>query len=281
MLLVFIEKHFSNYFALDAKAPESYIALSAAEFVKEHARLQESFHRQDMDRQLSSLLLSPLKRFIAYSVKETLTYRDIIYAKGIILELNQAIEKNPSSERMRGLLIYLNYNSIKYFDYYTNFLRTQIVNLSSENEQIEKLSFYLKSLNQAPVKPGLVYKKTVNSLKEQVVDWLAEEIAYYEKINDLWKVNNSLGEGVPKDFKLQADLSLSQLAFLTKLFIESKVFVNKNTSDVLRFFASNTNVKNKAILYESLRVRYYNTEESIRKNVRTLLLKMVDYINKT
>jgi hypothetical protein len=279
-LLAFIEKHFTQYFDQDTKPPESYIAISSAEVIKEHARLTEHLYRLDIDRQLSSLLLIPIKKFIEHSTSGTLTYRHIIYVKELIFVITHTFEKHPAPEKLRALLIYLNYNSIRYFDYYTNYIRTQTTNLSSAGEQIEKLAFYLKSLNQTQVKPGLSYKRSIRSLKEQVADWLAEEIAYHEKINDLWKKNNS-AEGLSKNFKLQADITASQLAFLIKLLIESKIFVNKNLSDVLRFIANSTNVKNQPLPYESFRVRYYNTEESIRKSVRTLLLQMVDYINKT
>lgn len=83
-------------------------------------------------------------------------------------------------------------------------------------------------------------------------------------------------------FKLQMGMSVPQLSYLLRLLVETKLVQNKNVAEIFRFFVHFFQTKRlENIAYETLRVRYCNTEDSTRKNIRTILLSLVDHINKT
>jgi len=279
-LLHFIERHFTNYFNLDAKAPESYIALTARSLVDAMHQYQEDFEKKDVDKNLITLALAPLRKFVEHTADGRLTYRDIIYVKEVSRELAKRLNSrnNALQEALRNTFLYLNYNTISYFNYYTGYILEQVKSVDNTPDKIEKLSYILKTINQVPVKPGIGYNSVYPALKQQLVDWISEEIAYQEKSFHFAQKLTSSGP-LANDFKIQVDMSLSQLAYILRIFVDLKLIQNKNLSDILRFFSKSCQVKQQSISYESFRVRYYNPEDSVRKSVRSILLKLVDYIN--
>ena len=282
-LLGFIENHFTRYFDQGTKAPENYVALAGSEIVTNLSAFQEELRKRDAEVQLITLVLGPLRKFVERIPSSKITYREIIYTKEIAKELRRVLDQERISkninEAMRFLLIYLNYNTISYFDYFTLYLNNQVRKLDGTPQKIEQLSFLLKEIKQTQTKQGIGYHHLKHPIKEQLIDWLGEELTHLEKSYQLTQRNLVVSGPVSADFKVQTDLSLSQLAYLLRIFVDSKMVINKNLSEVLRFISRAFQVKNQNILYESFRVRYYNPEESIRKSVRSLLLQLVDYIN--
>jgi hypothetical protein len=282
-LLNFIERHFTRYFNQDTKAPESYIALAGSDLLNVIPYYQEALQNQNIESGLIALVLAPLRKFIEHTSTGKLTYRDIMYVREVGKEVKRilGIRKPLREESIQSIFVYLNYNTIRYFNYYTRYWVEQVKTLESVPAKIEKFSFALKNINQIQIKPGVAYNPIYPSLKEQLVDWITEEISYLERLLALTQKNLLSSGAIPTDFKVQTDLSLSQLAYMLRIFIDSKIIQNKNLSDILRFVSKCYQVKHQNISYESFRVRYYNPEESIRKGVRSILLQLVDYINKT
>lgn len=283
-LLTFIERHFTKYFDQDTKAPESYITLAGSDMVKTYGELLDNLKTLNVDGHLIDLVLNPMKKFIESIPAGQISYRKIIYVKEIQKEIQRVIssnkETNAIDDHLRAELLYLNYNTIKYFRYYTNFIVAQLENVDSSSGRIERLSYFLKLVNQTQVKPGVGYNRTIHTLKEQLSEWLAEEVFYLEKMHKL-NEKNAAGTALADDFKLKTEMSVSQLAYLLRVFIETKVINNKNVSDMIRFFSRFFQTKRlESISYESFRVRYYNTEDGTKRSVRNMLLQMVDYINK-
>jgi hypothetical protein len=283
-LLRYIERHFTKYFDQDTRAPESYIAIAGSEIVKWYSDFQDQLKRRNADLTLIDLVLYPMKKFIENIPTGQITYRGIIYVKEIQKELHQILipgkEGNDVDDDIRLVLLYLNYNTIKYFRYYTNYVTDLLREMDSAAGRIEKLSYLLKLVNQTQVKPGVGYNKTIYSLKDQLSDWIGEEVTYLEKMHKL-NERNASGSNLAEDFKLKTEMSVSQLAFLLRVFIETKIIHNKNVSDLIRFFSRFFQTRRlESISYESFRVRYYNTEDSTKRFVRNMLLQMVDHINK-
>src|SRR5690606_6409045 len=108
--------------------------------------------------------------------------------------------------------------------------------VDSSSGRIQRLSFFLKMVNQTQVKPGVGYNRTIHSLKEQLAEWIAEEVFYLEKMHKL-NEKNAAGTVLAEGFKLKTEMSVSQLAYLLRVFIETKVINNKNVSDLIRFFS--------------------------------------------
>jgi hypothetical protein len=284
-LLEFIERHFTKYFDQDTKAPESYIILAGSDVVKGFGDLQDQLKQLEADSYLIELALHPLKKFIENIPSGQISYRKIIYVKEVHKELSRVIQagkrNDEVNEDVRLVLLYLNFNTIKYFRYYTNYVNALLREIDSASGRIEKLSYLLKTINQTQVKPEVGYNRAIRTLKDQLVDWISEEIFYLEKMYQINEKNLSVAGALTDDFKLRTEMSVSQLAYLLKVFIETKIIHNKNVSELIRFFSRFFQTKRlENISYESFRVRYYNTEDSTKRSVRNILLLMVDHINK-
>src|SRR5690606_33732700 len=125
-LLSFIERHFTKYFDQDTKAPESYITLAGSDIVKTYGELHDQLNRLTADSHLIDLVLHPMKKFIENIPAGQITYRKIIYVKEIQKEIQRVIISRKADsiidDDLRSELLYLNYNTIKYFRYYTNYV---------------------------------------------------------------------------------------------------------------------------------------------------------------
>jgi hypothetical protein len=82
---------------------------------------------------------------------------------------------------MCASMLYINYNSLKFFNHCARKIKESYHAKETLNEQLEKLSHYLKIINQQHEKPGFAYKQNHNSLKEQLSEWVTEEIAFSRK----------------------------------------------------------------------------------------------------
>ena len=147
--------------------------------------------------------------------------------------------------------------------------------------KLEKLAFYYKVVNQSLVKPGLVFDLSSPSLKEQLSEWILEEILYLERKQQLSVAfPGSAEDQVKKDFKLVFDMSVSQFAYFIKTLIETGVIQNKNISELIRFLSKFVKTKrSESISHESFRIKYYNPEENTKGAIRNLLHTAIGYIN--
>lgn len=283
-LMQFIEKHFLRYFDQDGNAPQSYVAIEVTNALSHLAQISERTKALSLDSQLEELILHPIRKFVVMAENKLVTYRQVMYVKEVTKEILRILgSENKSSsqyeEDIRTLFLYLNLNTLRYFRYFTSYVNSSLSELDTTLARIERLAFFLKLSNQTQIKPGVAYNVKVPNLKEQLTDWIAEEIAYLEKIQRLNDKNST--SMVPDDFRLQTEMSVSQLAYLVKIFLDTKIIYNKNVSELIRFFSRFFQTRKlERISYESFRVRYYNTEEGTRRSVRTILMRLVDHINK-
>lgn len=81
-------------------------------------------------------------------------------------------------------------------------------------------------------------------------------------------------------FKVKFDASVSQLAFLLKVFVETKLIVNTNLTQLFHFISSYAVTRrSEAISNGSLRSKFYSTENESRDSVRGMLVSMIQYID--
>lgn len=282
-ILIFIERHFAKYFDLDAKAPESYILLSRIDVTNNIAIIQKKLTDLEGDPVLIDSIIHTMSVFLSGNSYRDSTYRKVIYIKELQKEVLRVInafrEDQSIDEELRNALNYLNYNTIKFFNYYTLFIRHKLKAAETHSERIEALSYELKRINQEQVKPSIIYTLEAPSLKIQLNNYLLEEIAYEERLKQLvMPVGGKLDESMAA-FKLKFEISVSQLAYLIRVFIDMELFKNKNNAEVLRFFSKfMLTRKSEYLSYESLRTKFYNAEQNTKDAVRDLLLRMANHI---
>lgn len=283
-ILVFIERHFTKYFDQDAKAPESYIAIARKDAKANLRKIQKYLNTLHADPRLVDLLLHPLRRILKDNPHKDTTYRKVLYAKEMQKELLRLPELNPPAidDELRQIIYYLNYNAAKTFAYFAHYISSLINQSETRTEKIEQLSFTLKTINQAQIKPGIHYNLHAHSLRDQLNEYITVEIDYLERLQSL--SGNSPSKPLDsflQSFKLKFDISVAQLACLLRIFIDTKIIQNSNVAEILRFAARFIITKRAEVVsFDSLRAKYYNIESGTRQSVRTLLTSMIQKLDR-
>ncbi|MBX2956200.1 MAG: hypothetical protein KF846_08585 [Cyclobacteriaceae bacterium] len=285
-LLLFVERHFTRYFDQDAKAPESYIDIARQDCRTGIKKIQKFFAAKGVDQRLVVLLLHVLKKIIVSKADQGVTYRKVMYAKEVLKELYRLIDAEKEiqdwDEELRQTMYYLNYNAVKVLTYHAHYISSLLDQAETRAEKIEKLSFMLKKINQAQVKPGIRYNLNGSPLKEQLNVYITEEIDYQERLQQLSSGSPDRSpDSLLPGFKLKFEASVSQLAYLLRVFMETKIIANNNLSQVLHFLVRFIMTKrSEAISYASFRSKFYSVESGTRESVRSMLMTMIQYIDR-
>jgi hypothetical protein len=284
-LLSFVERHFTKYFDQDAKAPEGYLALARKDSRENISKLKKVLSDLGADERLSELVLHVLRKVADSNADKGATYRKVMYAKEVVKEINRIGSKGVHAsidEDLRQLMYYLNYNSLKVVTYHAHYISSILDKAETRTEKIEKLSLMLKEVTQAQVKPGIGYNMHSASLKNQLCEYITVELEYHERLQQL--IQRPPGQGSDdflSGFKLKFEASVSQLAYLLKVLIDTKIIINNNLSQVINFIVRFVVTRrSESISYGSLRSKYYNVEAGTKESVRNMLLSMIQYIEK-
>jgi hypothetical protein len=286
-LLEFIERHFTKYFDQDARAPQGYVVRSRKDAKANIRKLQKSLALKHADEKLIDLMLHALVKIIDGRSAKSITYRKIMYSKEIQKELFLLIERQLAgaelNEELRQIIYYLNYNSTRVLTYHAHYFTSLLDNAEFRTEKIEKLSFELKKVTQAQVKPGISYHQDAPSLKSQLIDYLTVELEYQERLQKLSSNSSDPPSTNFMDgFKLKFDASVSQLAYLMKVFLETRLIANNNISQLMAFIVRFVVTrKSENISIGSLRSKFYNTESGTKESVRNMLATMIQYIDRS
>lgn len=225
----------------------------------------------------------PFKRFASANVKSSFSFQSLIFHKELLKVLRCRSKSVDEAERLNEKiilsLIYLNYNSYRFFNYYSDVIKKSVHQLTTLPEQLDKWAWYHKTINHIQKKPGTCYKCDNRPIKSLLLDYVLEEYEYLEKKRQL---TFSYTEAAPptsvSDFKVATKLTVPKLAYLLKVMVESGVIVNKNHTKLIKHFAENFCTKNaQNISAESLRTKYYNVEDQTKKSVKDMIIQMLNY----
>ena len=216
--------------------------------------------------------------------------KNISYERLLFLQLLQSelsriewSDSNPERVKQRFIdtLIKLNFNEPSFVGYYSEHVTDALKGCETLVDRIDQLGYLFKLMNQAYVRPGIIYNPSMAGIKEQLLELLANELDYYQLKRQL-NLTASKGDLLIKnDFKLIFDMSVANLAFLFKLFIETGIIQNKNASEVIRFLTKFVKTKkSETVSYESFRIKYYNIESGTKDAVKKTLQSLLNFISK-
>jgi hypothetical protein len=286
-ILTFVERHFTKYFDQDAKAPQGYVAIFKKDAKVNLRKLQKTLGSKNADEKIVDLVLHILRKISEGNSVSGITYRKVLYCKEVQKELFKLADRPVSgmelNDELRQLMYYLNYNSTRVLTYHAHYISSILDESEFRSEKIEKLSFELKKIIQAQVKPGIGYNQHAPSLKSQLTDYIHVELEYQERLQHLSSSPSDPPSGNFLDgFRVRFDASVSQLAYLIKILIETRLILNNNLSQlmgfIVRFVATK---KSESISIGSLRSKFYNVENGTKESVRSILVGMIQYIDKT
>lgn len=185
------------------------------------------------------------------------------------------------NEELRQIMYYLNVNSVKAITYHAHYISALLDHAATRSEKIEQLSLVMKNVSQAQVKPGIRYNLKAANLKDQLSEFISVEMDYQERLQRLNAPSQGSG-GPISGFKLKFDASVAQLAFLIRIFLETKIIANTNLTHIIHFLTQFiVTKKSEALSFTSFRTKFYNVEDSTRKSVRGMLTTLIHHIDES
>jgi hypothetical protein len=275
-LLEYLRDHYRAHFNLNFPAPLHWTDATLAQ-LKECTETVEAILVKLSDKDLAAIYRNMIAGL--QMSNEDPSYQRIAFITEVCNQVKSLVA-TPTDEQLREFLLSVNYNEREYVTYYVQFLRKTLGQAETQADKIEHIAFQLKTISQIHALGRLGFNPTGRSIKQQLLDWLVDELEFYERkqrhvVNGIPK-----GDEAVKDFKLLFDLSVAQLALLIKTLVDTSVIQNKNLSEVLRFFAmSSTTKRSENVSFESLRIKYYNTEDTTKQMLRVLLTNCAKYVS--
>ena len=157
-------------------------------------------------------------------------------------------------------------------------LEALIEHLTTKKEKIAALKFEQKNINQFRTKLNSSLSATMPSIKEQVNQWIEEEIKFLEA--EPANETPSKGENEPED-KIHTSLSVAKLALLIRLMVIDKIITNRVVAQALRVIVRMVSTLQKEnIAFGSLETKYHNPDKGTISAVKDMLFRWINILNK-
>lgn len=289
-LLLFTTYQYTRFTDFNIWLPAGYRHIAAMRARKDMKDLSTRMLAFNIDPKLVEVTLLPFKQLLSGNTSDEITYGKVYFLTELHREIHTLLSSKEALDKSNSLelcLLYLNYNSRSYFEYVIQKIYRYVKESESIPEQLEQLAFFQKTIHQVQVKPLIAYDHSFKSLQELLLDWIDQEILFLEmKLQTITRLNNKDKTIMPAesqtDFKIKTELSVSQLAYLLKVFIEVNIIQSKSVAALLRIIPKLFKTKRAESLgFSSLESKYYKPETSTKKTVRDLLLRMVKHIEKS
>lgn len=275
--LSFIEDFFGNYFDKNERVPAGYLKISLEELCNKLEQLTQTvIPNSSFGQNLSNIIIENFNKF-CYQHSQNVTYNELIYQKELMDEL-LTDETLKSEQSVKEVLFYFNFNDADYISYLYKRLSALIDSSDVKQEKISILRFEQKTINQLTTKLNTQLSAYMPSLKEQVNQWIEEEIKFLEATPQ---------EPVPlkneqeQDEKLHLSLSVAKIALLLRLMILDKVITNRVITHVLRIMVKTvTTLQRENISFGSLETKYHNPDRGTISAVKDMLFRWINILSK-
>ncbi len=275
--LNFIEDFFGNYFDRSERVPAGYLKFSLEELCEKLEQLSAILSEDgSVDQNLSKLLTNNFNKF-CYQHSQNVTYNDLIYQKDLMDEL-LTDETLKSEQSIKEVLFYFNFNDADYISYLYKNLSWLTESLDTKQEKISVLRFEQKTINQLTTKLNVQLSAYMPSLKQQLSQWIEEEIKFLERGPQEIILSKQESE---QDEKLHLSLSVAKIALLLRLMIIDKVITNRIVAQVLRIMVKTvTTLHKENISFGSLETKYHNPDRGTISAVKDMLFRWINILGK-
>jgi hypothetical protein len=288
-LLSFIETRFSNYLGFDERVPSTYLIVTKKELKIRLDNLKEKLIKDVDDKSITDIVLGSLYAFVNSKSNYPVTYREVLYQKELIRELE--ILKKPQREAsiftaLDELLIYMNFNSKEYINYFRDSIAKRKHLFQNDVDKLDRLLFLFKEFSQMHSNENIGYNLNDQNLKTVLSNWFIQEIAYLEKKihqsvvskQDSEKTSNQ-HQVKNKEHKITCLLSADQIGLILRASDESRILNAKSMSEVFKMIVPHLSTPYKSDLsYHSVRSKSYNAEDKDKEIAIETLEKIIKKI---
>ncbi|MBS1666365.1 MAG: hypothetical protein JST58_03220 [Bacteroidetes bacterium] len=273
----FIREYFSSYFDYSQKVP-GYLLLQYKESLKTSAdSLKQLVVNNGIEMQEIGVVVAEIIEQTISEHSTVNTYRQINYYKDLFHQFLSG-DGTLNSSFIRHAFYKLNYNSETFIVNEYERLNKACSQLYSIKEKIAFLSYELKMVNQFFSTPRNGYLQFLPSVKEQVGNWIVEEIRFLEKGTLPIEYTNTLTE---PDSKIHTSLSVAKLAVIIRLLVVDKIIINRSVAPMLRIVGKTFSTLQKDdISIGSLETKYHAPDKATINSVKDMLFKWINILGK-
>ena len=277
-LLYFLQIHYAKYFNHFQKMPFIKMEHIKKELKPKLDTIIAAFHRTILNEKLIRLIVQPLEKFI---LGNAITYNESQYMKAItseLLSIDVNVLGKDTSAIVKRILININFNSPDLTAYLINEFDTLVADEESIRGKLRILKYQLKEINQITIKPEYLLHNDCGSLKEQIFNWLNEEIAFYQ--TELVVVS-AIPSPLTNDTKIHTSLSVAKLAVILRLLVVDKIIINRTVAPMLRIVTKTFSTLQKDdISIGSLETKYHAPDKATINAVKDLLFKWINILGR-
>jgi len=288
-LLTFIESRFNRFLSLDSRIPASYLTSSNKKQKQRLDKLRSSLFFETQETILVDIIFNSLYCFASPKKKKRITFREILYQKLLIKELESlthSYSNNAANMSLEELLIYMNFNSKIFINYFTQKILRKIDAYEQMADRMESLLFYFKEFKQISTIEGVALYPNCQSLKKILGDWFEQEIIFQEKKQQLTTSTPSTVKKQPahaiaekKSEKVVCQLSTDQTALILRASSELEILISKSMNHLFKTIVPFLSTPNKDILsYDSMRSKAYSAEDRDKEIAIETLERMIKKI---
>lgn len=241
-VLIALEQHFPEYLLPDLPLPFSYAALVRRQMEVRLKELEQLLRSLELDESLIKLMLRPAREFL-HNQNDLLSFRALTYLRELMSQLYvtatlEMAQPDKFHLQLHSVLIHLNFNSIEYYLYCINWLRSWLKGYNHLRDRLTFLSWCIKELRSVPLKnrpTGL--RLSDCSIAGQLQAWLEEERAFLRSLHEENLQQHPFGQqhagGKRLADKLLVNLSVAQFALMLRVYIEEGIIMCNSLPQVM------------------------------------------------
>jgi len=285
--LVFIHKRYERFFNPEARVPMIIIKETREKLKTGIEKLRNHLLKECGNDELTELALFPFVKIVNHDLEKKITYHNLFYLRKIEKAFLHFKYDNKNGgccgdKPLYELMVLMNYNNPEVVAFIIDKIMDQLELIHTIEDKIDKLRFFLKEWNQFKERSNIAYKSYLKSLKEQVVEWISEELIYLCKHLFLQTTSTEAVEKATKiEEKLQLSISAEVLTVIVRAAKDNKLIINKYNKSVFENMSKYVSTKKAENLsVNSLIKKSYDPNRRAKDTAIDILHGMIKSISK-
>ena len=272
-LLKYLEHYCFNHLDALMALPSRVYILVLSDMHNRWLQIDNTLRKSKVSPQLISILNEVILKSYQASKEGFITFHQWRYLRKLTNELSQ-IEVENSDDLIEKILFYLNFNDEAFYVYLVNKVEL-LVEGSPFNTTGQKLVHLWKlKLTAIPVQNKWVLYPGYFNLRDQFTAWLKYKLKSL-KGNYVHTLANSTSQFI------RFSLSVAQLALLLRLFMEAQIINGQSVRSVIKLVTQVCATREADVLsFRSFYNKYYLNEEGTRQAVKSILLNLLEHLDR-
>jgi hypothetical protein len=273
-IILFVETSFSPYINQHVIVPRIVREKFEKSIRPELSTIKKKWFDHEKNQQLIESIFSIFDNLLQSSGPEQLSFHHLNYLRYLVIAIskwNFELDTSSKLPQLIVMLIALKFNEEDFLLRVFNLFKEKLTAIESDEEHLQLLKEYYKIVSQ--IVEGVISNWYIEkpSAKEIVLDWLSQEIYFFE--NRYPKKENH--SSITTSAKINTSLSVPVLALYIRLFKETGIITNTNYQELFRAVSSTFTTHRKAeVAHSHLHSKFYAIEESARRKVFDQLMQM-------